>query len=109
MTDTRSTLPPLDKHRVASALFGVVWIVARVIAGALLGAEGLRFQARAGLTGALAGLLEGLVVLIPIAAIWFAEPLAGEVPPTLVRAIAWATLLLLTVGDMVIFAVLAPR
>ena len=108
MTGTASTLPPLDKHRVASAAFGAVWIVVRVIAGALLGAEGLRFQARAGLAGALAGLLEGLIVLIPIAAIWFPEQLAGGVPPMLVRAIAWATLLLLTVGDMVIFAVLAP-
>jgi hypothetical protein len=49
-----------------------------------------------------------VIVLIPIAAIWFAEQLAGGVPPMLVRAIAWATLLLLTVGDMVIFAVLAP-
>jgi len=108
MTGTGSTLPPLDKHRVASAAFGAVWIVARVIAGALLGADGLRLQARAGLTGALAGLLEGVIVLVPIAAIWFAEELAAGVPLMLVRAIAWATLLLLTVGDMVIFAVLAP-
>jgi hypothetical protein len=105
VTQTVSSLPPLDKHRVASLAVGAAWIVIRVV----VGAEGLRYKAEPGVHGALAGLLEGVVVLIPIGAIWFAEPLAGGVLPTLARIVAWVALFLLTVGQLLLLALLAPR
>ena len=107
MVAVKTRRPPLDKHRLASAVIGAAWILLTVVIGAYQG--GGRFDAPPGVAGALGGLINSLIVLVPIVAIWFPRDLGNGVPAGFIRFVGWVALLILTVLPVVLFAVLAPR
>jgi hypothetical protein len=95
-----------DWNRILSAALAVVWIALTALAG---GAVGVVYAV--------------LRLLLPLACIWFADalstltttwPTLGIMPVTrgspagLLRFFGWVALLVLTVGRVILFRILAP-
>jgi hypothetical protein len=100
--------PPWDWHRVGALLVAGSWILLRLIMGTLHGLKTLSWQAPKGALGAVAGVLVSATVVVPVAAIWFADDLADGVQSTLIRVFGWIALIALTYGSLGIFFLLAP-
>lgn len=104
MTSARGTR--LDWHRLLSAALALGWV------------------SLAALFGGVVGLIqEAVSLMLPVACIWFADalstltttwPTLGNMPITrtspagLLRFFGWVALLVLTVGRVVLFVLLAP-
>jgi hypothetical protein len=99
-----------DRHRVASTLVALSWLVWHVTRVWLYGLYSLSLaRMPPGLNAAcIAGATGALAAALPLAAIWFADDQQRS-PPSLVRAFGWVALLVVTWGrDAMIFA-LSPR
>jgi hypothetical protein len=98
---------PWDWNRILSGFLALAWLTL------------------CGLAGGTAAVLQGVLqAALPLACIWFPEtlgsmtsmlpgalsdmPITRTSPGCLVRALGWVVLLLLTVGRIVIVAVMAP-
>jgi hypothetical protein len=103
---THSNGTRLDWNRILSAAIALAW---------------LGLAARAG--GAVGFIYAALGLLLPMACIWFADalstltttlPMLGNMPMTrtspagLLRFFGWIALLVLTVGRVILFGMLAP-
>ena len=101
---------PVDGHRLASLCLALFVIAALTLDGALAGRNGLRYQSPPGSVAAVINFLHSLIVVAPLAAIWFPYQLDGDfMPPRVVRSIGWAGLLVLTAGAAAVVVELVVR